>query len=62
MKLTHNPEEVWLSQVNKLKMMFPNLSDEDFQYDYGAKEVMMNKLQKKLKRTREELNSLLIGL
>jgi hypothetical protein len=62
MKLTHNPEEVWLSQVNKLKMMFPNLSDEDFHYDYGAKEVMMNKLQKKLKRTREELNSLLIGL
>jgi hypothetical protein len=62
MKLTHNPEEVWLSQVNKLKMMFPNLSEEDFQYDYDSKEVMMNKLQKKLKRTREELDSLLIGL
>jgi hypothetical protein len=57
-----NPEELWLMQTGRLKTMYPNLSDGDFRFDYGEKEVMMNKLQKKLKISREDLNTLLVGL
>lgn len=57
-----NPEELWNVQKSKLKLLFTNLHDEDFQYDYGKKEVMLQSLQKKLGKSREELNLLLSGL
>ena len=39
--------------------MFPDLQENDFLYDYGGKEAMMNKLQTKIGKTRSELNELL---
>ena len=57
-----NPEELWTLQKAKLKLQFTHLDDEDFQYDYGKKDVMLDLLQKKLGKSREELNHILLGL
>ena len=57
-----NPEELWRLQKAKLKLRFTHLDDEDFQYDYGKKDVMLDLLQKKLGKSREELNHILLGL
>lgn len=57
-----NPEELWRVQKAKLRLLFRNLDDEDFHYDYGKKDVMLALLEKKLGKSREELNQLLLGL
>ena len=57
-----NPDELWTVQKGKLKLLFTNLHDEDFQYDYGKKDVMLELLQKKLGKSREELNLMLLEL
>jgi hypothetical protein len=57
-----NPEELWTLQKAKLKLQFTHLHDEDFYYDYGKKDVMLESLQKKLGKSREELNEILLGL
>jgi hypothetical protein len=57
-----NPEDLWAVQKAKLQREFPHLHEEDFRYDYGKKDVMLELLQKKLGKTREELNLLLLGL
>ncbi|HEY0653325.1 MAG TPA: hypothetical protein VGD65_09360 [Chryseosolibacter sp.] len=62
MKSIKNPEQLWALQKAKLRLEFPHLHEEDFRYDYGKKDVMLELLQKKLGKTREELNSLLSGL
>ena len=53
------PEQKWKIQTAKLHELFPFLQDEDFHFDYGMKEVMMNKLQEKIGKSREQLNELL---
>ena len=57
-----NPEKLWTEQKAKLRLMFTELHDEDFQYDYGKRDVMLDLLQQKLGKSREELNVLLLGL
>ena len=57
-----NPEELWTVQKAKLRLLFTHLQDEDFKYDYGKKDVMLDMLQKKLGKTREELKEILLGL
>jgi hypothetical protein len=57
-----NPEALWTMQKAKLKLIFNHLHEEDFQYDYGKKDVMLDLLQAKLGKSREELNELLLGL
>ena len=52
----------WSTQKAKLKLLFTHLHDSDFRYDYGMKEVMLNSLQAKLGKSREQLNSLLTEL
>jgi hypothetical protein len=52
-------EEKWKIQSQQLRARFSFLNDNDFYIDYGMKEVMLNKLQAKLGKTREELNQLL---
>ena len=52
----------WRRKKAKLKLMFSHLQDEDLQYDYGMKEVMMTALQTKLAKSRVELNALLASL
>jgi len=62
MKYSAIPEDIWRRQKAKLKLFFPQLNDDDFRYDYGMKDVMMTKLQKRLGKSREELNTLLTQL
>lgn len=57
-----NPEEVWAIKKAKLQLKFPHLHEEDFQYDYGKKEQMLDRLQKMLGKTREELNAIILAL
>lgn len=62
MKQMDKQEQLWEAQKVKLKLLFASLKDEDFQYDYGKKEVMLTNLQQKLGKTREELNACLTQL
>jgi len=62
MGYANQPKDVWQHQITKLKLIFPQLTEDDLRYDYGKKEVMMTKLQNKLGKSREQLNSLLIDL
>ncbi|MFD0997758.1 hypothetical protein ACFQ21_00505 [Ohtaekwangia kribbensis] len=57
-----NPEELWAMQKAKLKLIFAHLHEDDFQYDYGKKDVMLKNLELKLGKSREELEQLLLGL
>lgn len=57
-----NPEELWTVQKAKLKLIFTHLDDDDFQFDYGKKDVMLAQLELKLGKSREELEQLLLGL
>lgn len=57
-----NPEALWTIQKSKLRLIFPELDDEYFWYDYEEKEMMMKKLETKLGRSRDELELLLLGL
>ena len=45
----------WREQKILLKRRFPSLSDEDFSFEEGKKETMLNKLQEKLGKTQQEL-------
>lgn len=53
------PSRTWGKQKAKLKLMFPELQDADFLYEYGRKEGMLNNLQRKIGKTRSELNELI---
>lgn len=57
-----NPDELWAIQKAKLKLLFTHLHDDDFYYDYGKKDVMLEQLQKKLGKSREELSQFLLTL
>lgn len=56
------PEEKWKLQVAQLQEIYPFLHEEDFIYDYGMKDVMLDKLQEKLGKNREELNEMLAAM
>lgn len=62
MKYSAKPEDLWRRQKAKLQLYFPQLTEDDFRYDYGMKDVMMTKLQLRLGKSREELNELLTQL
>lgn len=52
----------WREQKAMLKMRFPVLSDKDFEFEKDRKEDMLTKLELKLNKTREELESLFAEL
>lgn len=59
------PEEVkgnWNEQKGKLKQKFAVLTDNDLMYEEGKKDEMLGKLQKKLGKTKEELDTLIAKL
>lgn len=51
----------WNEQKGKLKQAFASLTDDDLKFVEGKKDEMFGKLQKKLGKTREELNKILSG-
>lgn len=57
-----NPDALWAYQKAKLSLLFPHLHADDFYYDYGKKDVMLEQLHAKLGKSRNELNLTLLGL
>ncbi len=49
----------WIVLQAKLKAKFPTLTDTDLQYEEGKQDVMYAKLQVKLGKSKEEINSIL---
>lgn len=49
----------WTELKAKLKRKFPALTDTDLQYEEGKQNVMFDKLQVKLGKTKTELDSIL---
>ena len=52
----------WLEQRAKLKQKFAQLTDDDLLYEQGKKEEMLEKIQVKLGKTKEELQKIIEGL
>lgn len=52
----------WAEQKGKLKQKFAILMDNDLLFAEGKKEEMLGKLQIKLGKTKEELNSIISTL
>lgn len=47
----------WNELKGKLKQQYADLTDDDLLYEEGKEEELMGKLQKKLGKTREEVES-----
>lgn len=52
----------WEDIKNKLKVKFSWLTDADLQYTEGKKEEMLNRLQIKIGKTKDELAKIMAGL
>jgi uncharacterized protein YjbJ (UPF0337 family) len=52
----------WNELKGKLKQRFAVLTDNDLMYDEGQRDEMLGNLQKKLGKSREELNKIIEGL
>ena len=52
----------WNEQKSKLKTKFPTLTDADLRYEDGKKDEMLTKVQTKLGKTKEELQTVMSGL
>ena len=53
---------LWSEQKGKLKQQFAWLTDNDLLFDQGRKEEMLDRLQIKLHKTREELQKIIAAL
>ncbi len=61
-KTTAPPAKVsWNDQKTQLKAKFSTLTDSDLRYEDGKKDEMMQKLQTKVGKTKEELDSIIAG-
>ena len=52
----------WNEQKGKLKQKFAILTDNDLMFEKGKKEEMFGRLQKKLGKTKEELQKVIEGI
>ena len=52
----------WKETKAKLITMFPTLTEEDLRYENGKKDEMLAKVQTKLGKTKEELDTIITGL
>ena len=52
----------WYVQRAGLKKKFPVLTDTDLLYQQGQKDVMFEKIQNKLGKTREELEEIIAAM
>lgn len=60
---TPTPENaVWENQKTKLKAKFTHLTDADLNFESGKKDEMLQKVQTKLGKTKDELSSILASL
>jgi hypothetical protein len=52
----------WILKKRKLRQRYVFLTDRDLKYDEGQKGVMLEKLQTRLGKTKEELEAIMKGL
>jgi len=52
----------WIQAKRKIKQRYVFLMDKDLAYDIGKKDVMLGKLQKRLGKTKEQLQEIIAGL
>lgn len=52
----------WNEQKGKLKQKFANLTDDDLKYAEGKEEELLGRLQKKLGKSKEEVEKLMSEL
>ncbi len=52
----------WNEQKGKLKQKFANLTDDDLKYAEGKEEELLGRLQKKLGKSKEEVEKLMSDL
>ncbi|RPH31848.1 MAG: general stress protein CsbD [Bacteroidales bacterium] len=52
----------WNGKKEKLKQIYPTISDEDLNFQEGKEKEMMEMLGYKLGKTREELNSIISSI
>ncbi|MBL7924427.1 MAG: general stress protein CsbD [Bacteroidia bacterium] len=52
----------WSDQKNKLKAKFSTLTDADLHFEEGKKDEMLNKVQIKLGKTKEQLAQIISTL
>ena len=52
----------WNEQKGKLKQKYANLTDDDLLFAEGKKDEMLGRLQKKLGKSKEELNKIIAAL
>lgn len=52
----------WNEQKGKLKQKFAILTDNDLMFEEGKKDEMLGKIQIKLGKTKEELNTIIAAL
>lgn len=52
----------WSEQKDKLKAKFITLTDSDLDYEEGKRDEMLEKVQVKLGKTKEELETIIAGL
>ena len=52
----------WDEQKEKLKAKFSTLTDDDLDYEDGKRDEMLDKVQIKLGKTKEELAAIIAGL
>jgi uncharacterized protein YjbJ (UPF0337 family) len=53
---------IWDEQKEKLRTDFPALTDEDLQYEEGKRDEMLNRIQVKLGKTKEEMDVIIAAL
>jgi len=54
--------ENWDEQKEKLKAKFSNLTDEDLDYEEGKRDEMLERVQIKIGKTRDELTAIIADL
>lgn len=59
---TTNANESWEEIKGKLKQKFAALTEEDFLLLKGKKEELINRLQQKLGKTKEEIEKLILEI
>lgn len=52
----------WKEQKGKLKAKFSSLTDADLHFEEGKKDEMLNRVQEKLGKTKDELSSIIAQL
>jgi len=55
-------KSTWAEQQTKLKAKYPTLTDADFKFEEGKKEMMMEKLRIKVGKSKEELATIIAAL